>query len=659
MPPPDASAARRRSFWIGALIAALAIAAYLPSLWNGFVWDDDSMLTGNALVRAADGLHRFWFTRQPTDYWPITSTSLWLEWRLWGMHPAGYHATNLLLHAAECVLLWRILLRLRLPGAALAAMLFAVHPVNVESVAWIAQRKNLVAMLFYLASIGCFLRSNWAEKGARSLDRWYGLSLAAFGLALLSKGSVAPLPLVLLGIIAWRRKLRAGDLLRVLPFLVLAIVLAAVNVWFQTHGNGQEIRHADFLQRLLGAGAAVWFYLGKALWPAHLVFVYPQWTVTADELRWWLPLLAALAFTIVLLVLPRARSLRFAWLYFGVMLVPVLGFADVYFMRYSLVADHYQHLALIGIVAWIAAAWAGWRAAPGVRVGAAGAVLAALLILTWRQAATYRDADTLYQATLREDPGSWMVLNNLGQLRLDAGRLDEARRDLGEALRLNPDFAEAWVNLGTLEFDTGQFDAAAADARRALQLQPNYPKAYYNLGTALHALRRNAQAAAAFAAAVRQDPEYAEAENSWGVALAESGSPDDARRHYRRALALDPEYAEAHNNLGNALARSGQVDGAIAEYGRALAAQPAYPEAERNLGLALEHTGHLAEAAEHFRRAAQLRPGDFVVRNDLGVALAQSGRLDEAIAAWEEALRLNPDYASARQNLSRARGMGR
>ncbi|HVW20521.1 MAG TPA: tetratricopeptide repeat protein [Opitutaceae bacterium] len=659
MPSPAPAAGRRRPSWTMALIAALALAAYLPTLWNGFVWDDDAMLTRNALIRAADGLRRFWFTRQPADYWPVTSTSLWLEWRLWGPHAAGYHAVNLLLHLAECLLLWRILLRLRVPGAALAAMLFAVHPVNVESVAWIAQRKNLVAMLFYLASIACFLRSGWAEGDGRRLDRWYALSLAAFLLALLSKGSVAPLPLVLLGILAWRRRLRPGDLARVFPFLALAALLAWVNVWFQTHGNGQQIRHADLLQRLLGAGAAVWFYLGKALWPAHLVFVYPQWRVSAAELRWWLPLLAAAAVTAALLAAKRARGLRFAWLYFGVMLAPALGFADVYFMRYSLVADHYQHLALIGVVAWLGAAWAGWRAAPALRLGAAGAVLAAFLVLTWRQVATYRDADTLYQATLRRDPAGWMVYNNLGQLRLEAGRLDEARRDLEEALRLNPDFAEAWLNLGTLEYDRRRFDAAIADAQQALRIQPRYPEAYYNLGTALHALRRNDEAAAAFAAAVQQNPDYAEAENNWGVALAESGSLDDARRHYRRALELDPAYAEAHNNLANALAAAGRTDEAIAEYDRALAAQPDYPEAERNLGLALEHASRWAEAIVHFRRAALLRPGDAVVRNDLGVALAQAGRLDEAIAAWEEAVRLDPGYGSARQNLSRAREMRR
>ena len=412
--------------WAGALLAVVALVAYLPVLRAGFVWDDDTFLTQNPLIRAADGLRRFWFTTDATDYWPMTSTTLWVEWRIWGMQAAGYHATNLLLHVAECMMLWRILALLRVPGAFLAAMLFAVHPVNVESVAWIAERKNLVAMLFFLGSVFCFVKKEGASPAqtpgqAGAGRRWYWLSLASFVLAMLSKGSVAMLPLVLLGLVAWKRRVGARDLLELFPFFAAAAVLAAVNVWFQEHGGTEVIRSAGPLDRLLGAAGVVWFYLYKALWPLKLIFVYPQWRVDSADWRWWIPLFSAVIVTILLLRRALAKSeagairspLLAAWLYFCVMLVPVMGFADVYFMKYSLVADHYQHLALIGVVAFAGSAWARWRFRGSEAVAAVA--VCALACLTWRQCLNYRDAETLYRATIASDPSSWMAHNNLGR----------------------------------------------------------------------------------------------------------------------------------------------------------------------------------------------------------------------------------------------------
>ena len=258
-----------------ALVLGLTTLAYLPSLANGFIWDDDISLTQNPAILSGDGLRQFWFTTETPDYWPVTATTLWAEWRLWGMNPLGYHVSNLALHLAEVALLWAVLRRLRVPGAAVAALLFALHPVNVESVAWITQRKNLVALLFFLLSIYAFVR---AEEGARSA---YGLSLFAFVLALLSKGSVAVLPVVLLGLIAYRRRLERRDLLRLLPFFLVAGALTLVDIWFQGHhlAAAETIRSAGAVERILGAGAVVWFYLSKALLPIHLLLPYPQWRI--------------------------------------------------------------------------------------------------------------------------------------------------------------------------------------------------------------------------------------------------------------------------------------------------------------------------------------------------------------------------------------------
>jgi protein O-mannosyl-transferase len=663
MPLPTADLTSRRTrLGLAALLVVLGLAVYLPSLRNGFVWDDDSFLTKNALIQAPDGLARFWFTTQPTDYWPVTSTSLWLEWRLWGAHAGGYHATNLALHLAEALLLWGILRRLRVPGAYLAALLFALHPVNVETVAWIAQRKNLMAMLFYLLSIFWFLRTGWVAPAARKYGLAYALSLFAFLLALLSKGSVAPLPVVLLGIIAWQRRLTWRDVAGLAPFFVISAALIAVNIWFQTHGLHEIIRQATATERLLGAAGAVWFYLYKAVLPVDLIFVYPQWHVSAGEARWWLPLLAALTLTAALW---RARrsvpAAWFAWVYFVVLLLPVLGFTDVFFMRYSLVADHYQHLALIGVLALAAAGWDRWRRQPA---GATLAWIAAALVvggygvLTWRQAGTYRDEETLYRATLERSPGSWMVYNNLGLLDSAAGRKAAAAQDYEQAIRFNPAFAEAYLNRGELQLELGRIPEAIGNFQEAWRLRPSYPEACYNLGNAFHRVGQNAEAVADFEAALRLRPYYPQAENNLGAALVDLGRVPEAIRHYERAIQLDPAYADVHFNLANALAGQGHDPEAIAEYAAALRLKPDYPEAENNLALADERIRQLDAAIAHFQAALRLRPQYLQARNNLGVALAMAQRAAEARAQFEEVLRQEPNYPSALQNLARLRAMG-
>ncbi len=423
------------------LIVVAVFLVYLPALSGGFVLDDDLLLTENNLIQAPDGLHRFWCTAEATDYWPVTNTTLWIEWRLWGMHPDGYHVTNLILHIVESLLIWVILRKLSVPGAFWAAVIFAVHPVSVESVAWIASRKNLMAMLFALLSILWYLK--YIKHAHRLIDHagqrsrtmpafssfilhpssfylWYWLSLAAFVLAMLSKGSAAVLPVLLLLIVWWLRPLTKWDLLRTVPFFLVAAVLSGVNVWFQTHGSGEVIRSSGFVERLLAAGVIVWFYLYKAFLPVDLAFIYPLWHVDVGNPLWWLPLAAALALTAALWWYRNAwsRPFLFAWSFFCVALVPVLGFVDVGFMKHSLVADRYQHAAIIAAIALAAAGWNLWRrhardtfywAAATIAFAAAGS----LAFLTWQQNGLYHDALTLYQAALQKNPNSWMAHYNL------------------------------------------------------------------------------------------------------------------------------------------------------------------------------------------------------------------------------------------------------
>jgi len=554
-----------------ALIAAVALLAYLPTLRNGFVWDDDAFLTDNVLIKAPDGLRRFWLTTEPVDYWPMTSSTLWVEWRLWGLHAAGYHATNLLLHIAEAGLLWLILRRLRLPGALFAALLFAVHPVNVESVAWIAQRKNLMAMLFFLLSAYFFLRTKWWDPAGDNVGKSngadraaYGLSLLAFVLAMLSKGSVAMLPVALAGLIWWRRGLTWRDGLRLAPYFAVGAGLAAVNVWFQAHGSKVVLRTAGFEERLLGAGAVVWFYLSKALWPAHLMFVYPLWRIAVGNPLWWLPLLAAAAVTGWLgwkarihslnsglgAAIPAARgdgadwrAVFLAWVYFGVMLVPVMGFTDIVFMRYSLVADHYQHLAIIGVIALAAAGLARWSSGwpRGLARLLGGLLVGTLAVISWRQAAMYRNSETLYESTIARNPDCWMAHNNLAILLVNAGRIPAAAEEFKEALRLKPDDANNENNLGTALVRLGRTQEAIPEYEAALRIQPDYPEVHFDLGLARMQLGQSGEAIAEFRQAIRLRPKSAAAYFALALALRQAGREQDAIAAHDKGLQLRSE----------------------------------------------------------------------------------------------------------------------
>jgi tetratricopeptide (TPR) repeat protein len=488
-----------------AFIVVVTSIAYLPSWHGGFILDDDGLLTKNTLVHAPDGLHSIWFTTQTQDYWPLTYTTFWLEWRLWGDDPTGYHLVNLALHVAAALLIWTILYRLSVPGAFLAAVLFALHPVNVESVAWISQRKNTLALLFFLLSILWYLNYDrtLTRRSAETTNAsaqsnlpdpprkagWYWLSLCAFALALLSKGSVVVLPPILLGLIWWRRKIEKADLTRMAPFFVLAVAFTAVNIWFQSLATPGVIRAANFTERLLGAGAVVWFYLYKALWPLNLAFVYPAWHIQPNRWWWWLPLSAAIGVTALLWWQRNTawgRSLLLAWGFFCVALVPVMGFTDVGYMRFSLVADHYQHIAIIGVLALVAAAWSDWRqhsvgSLHHAATAAAVVVVGTLTYLTWQQSGLYQNARTAYEAALEKNPDSWMLHGNLGGTLADEGEAAAAIEQLDEALRLNPASYDAEFNLGRTLIKLHRLPEALEHLQDAVRLKPDYYAAYYQL----------------------------------------------------------------------------------------------------------------------------------------------------------------------------------
>jgi tetratricopeptide (TPR) repeat protein len=674
-----------RRLWPLALLGVVATIAYLPLYRAGFIWDDDSMLTANPLIRSSDGLYQFWLTRHAVDYWPVTYSTLWLEWRLWGLHPLGYHLTNLALHVTEAVLLAVVLRRLRAPGAWLAALIFAVHPVNVESVAWIAQRKNLMAMLFYLLAILWFLKAEDTVAAVDSgteplprLRRWYWLSLIAFSLAMLSKGSVATLPLVLAGIICWRRRLNASDLRRLAPFFVIAAALAAVDIWFQSRDTAEAIRTVAWPERLMGAGGIIWFYLGKALWPARLIFVYPSWRIQAANPLWWMPFLGVLGFTALLWTLARkernspgppwARAGLFAWGYFCVSLLPVLGFTDVYFMKFSLVADHYAHVALIGVVAWmgftVASFWP--RTSAGTRVALSVLVslgVVSLSALTWRQNRMYRDAETLYRTILEQNPAAWMVHSNLGLLLAAKPNPGPApRAEFEAALRLKPDYAEAHNNLG-LEWEKipGRQGDALAEFREALRLKPRYALAHKNLADWLMKIGGHfPEAAFHYEEALRQGPDEAETEENLAVALAQlPDRQDDALVHYEAALRLRPDFADAHDNLAIQLAKiPGRWPEAVFHYEAALRINPNDAAVHNNLAVVLgKIPGRETDAIRHFETAIQLDPNDADTHyNFANQLMREPALLARAITQYELAVRLRPGFAAAHFGLGVADG---
>lgn len=658
------------------LLAGTAI-VYLPVWHAGLIWDDGTSVVNNPLIRRTEGLYQFWFSTLPVSYYPVTSSLLWLEWRLWGNAPLGYHLLNVLLHSLNAVLLWRALRRLNVPGAWLAAALFAVHPVNVESVAWISEQKNTLAMLFCLLSVLSYLRFDaLARTTPSALDpvadgqatavhdggRWYWLSLGAFVLALLSKTSAAPLPFVLLGLAWWRGgHVRRRDIARSVPFFCASVSVGLISRWFETHrAIGSDFMSTEsFWTRLAGAGSAAWFYLYKAILPIDLRPIYPRWELDAGQWYSWLPLLlvgaGAHACWRYRATLGKGPTLSLG--YFLTMLLPVLGFLDINFMRYSRVADRWQYFAIIGPIALAAAALFPARALTDQRrrwaIAFSGAALGVLAVLSYRQCGIYADPLTFWQAALAGSPDSPIAHNNLGTVLLERGRLDEAKAHFERVLAMDPEHAMAHYNLGGVLRQQGQVDEALAQFQRAVDIAPQNAEAELNLGELQADRGQLDKATAHFERALELEPENAELHNAVGLALLRKGELDRALSHFQRALEIRPAFAQAHGNLARALSQKGQLDAAIAELERAIELEPQQPEAYNNLANLLRQQGRLAEAVTHYQKALELRPGYAMAHYNLGEVLQQTGELSAAVAQFQIALRLRPDFAPAQRALDR------
>jgi tetratricopeptide (TPR) repeat protein len=645
----------------GALLLLVVVAVYWPALHGQFVWDDALLVDKNPLVTGKLSLLTVWFR---TDF-PLTIVAFWLEWLAWGNHPVPYHVVNVLLHALGTILVWRVPARLKIPGAWFAALLFAVHPVCVESVAWISEMKNTLSLPFFLASIWCYLgfeeergkergegKGEREEGGGRKSDIarrkagrsslfslpssiFYLLSLALFLLALLSKTSTVMLPVVLLLCAWWQRgRVTRRDVWRTSPFFALALVFGLMSVWYQKVITLEPVQAENFWGRLAGAGRTVWFYLGKVVWPVNLSMIYPRWTIDPAAPRAWVPLLLLGCVLLLCWWFRRrwGRAALFGLGYFVITLFPAMGFFDMYYLALSRVADHFVYLPLIGIVALAAAGLSAlgarffalerrmprlqsvppdWASAfaRAACVGVAAALIVAFSLLTMQRARVLARDELLWRDTLVKNPSSWTAYNNLGCLLAAQNKYGEAIKEFESSLQFNADNAQAHCNLGRALAATGRPAAAESQFKRALALRPQ------NAGI----------------------------QESFGAFLAAQGKVDEAISHLRESVKLEPD-VPTRLELAGLLHGVGDDRGAATQFRDVLAAKPDSQEALNNLAWLLATCSDATvrngpEAVRLAERACRLTQfKDIRSLGTLAAAYAEAGRFGEAVATAQQAL---------------------
>lgn len=622
---------------LAALLAALGAWIYAPALHGTWLWDDNSELTSNLAVRdaSAHSLVRIWFAPSGPDYLPLKTSVQWVEWQLWqDRSTLGYHLVSLALHLASALLLWRVLRQLGVRLAWLGAVLWVVHPLAVDSVAWLAELKNTLSLPLLLLAL-----SAWLGYDSTGRARSFVAALLLFAASLLSKSSGVMLPVVLLLIIWWRRgRITGRELVMLVPFFTVSLVLGLATIQFQ-HAHAivdatWDLPPGDLFSRTVAAGQSLAFYTAKTLLPVGLAPVYPRWPLDASVLHCW-PWVLAVAL-VVLCWRRRATWGRHALLGFGFFalnLLPVLGFVDMAYLHIGWVADHLAYLSLVAGVG-LAAAGASLLVAqvPAARrtyfTVSLAAACVALAALSRSYAAAFASPDALWSYTLAREPDSWLAHNNLGASLLHQGKWTEAEVHLQAAVRLKPAYAVGHVNLADALLHLGRTTEALAQNEEALRLDRGSVEAHYNLANL----------------------------------LAQSGRLPEAVDHYREALRLAPDSVDAQVNLANTLVQLNRLPEALEHYAAAVRVNPAAFDAQLSYGNVLAATGQLGLATEHFNRAVQLRPDSAEAQYSLADALAAAGHLPESLPHYEAALRVAPDnpqlrasYAEARAALARPR----
>ncbi len=661
-----------------ALLFGAGFAAYLPALHGAFITDDLDYVTAPAL-RSLQGLWLIW-TRVGAVHqfwWPILHSAFWVEHRLWGDAVEGYHLTNVLLHVTAAFLVVAIMRRLGLPGPWLAGLLWALHPACVESVAWISEQKNTLSTVFYLASALVYLDFDKSRRPAR-----YFQALGLFALALMSKSVTATLPAALLVVLWWRRGRLdwKPDIRPLIPWLGIGASYGLFTSLVERRFTGAA--GPDFAMtlaaRCLLAARVVWFYALKLFWPADLTFFYRRWTVDPAQWGQYLPaagLIAAAVAGAWLAVKGRRGPLAAFLLFFGT-LVPVLGLFDVYWFRFSYVADHLQYLATLYVLAPVASCLVlAVNRVPKPARRPAGAAVAAVVVvlgaLSWNQSGLYRDGETLFADSVARNPDAWAAEYSLGVLIAETpSRMPEALRHLETAVRLKPDSLEVHYNLASALAETpGRLMDAIGEFEAALRVDPNYAQGHYGLaGCLVKVPGRLPDAITHLEAALRLkptmiegriEPDPASVHADLGAALTQTpGGLQEGIVHLETAVRLDPDLAEARFNLAGAYLKvQGRTADAIAEYQAALRIRPDWAEAHFDLGVVLSGLpGRLPDAVAEFEAALRAAPDFAEAHYGLGQALAAiPGRLPEAVSHIEAAARLRPDVDEIRQTLARLR----
>ncbi len=589
----------KRDWFFCLILAVVTILAYQHAWHGGFLWDDDAYIINNELLTAPDGWQRIWFSLDsPSQYFPFTYSTFRIEHALWGLDTTGYHWVNLLLHVGNALLVWAVLARLKVPGSWLAAAIFALHPVQVESVAWITERKNVLMGFFFLLTLLAWIA--FVDKRSRRPWMFYCLALISYVLALSAKATACTLPAALF-LILWLQKkpITMRRFIQIVPFVVLGIGMGLLAVWWERYHQGTNRGVFTFLspmERILVASRAVWFYLSKIFWPSNLTFIYPRWNISPADLIDYIWLLAGIAACVAIYFIRRyfGRSVEVAAAFFVATLTPVLGFIMLFTFRYTFVADHYQYLACIGPIALASAGivalsdrFTHYRA---VIVSGALLVVASFGTLTWRQAATYSDIETLWRTTLARNPECWMAHTNIGIVFLQQGKIDDAIAHYRLALQMQADSWDAEYNLGTALVAKGQVDEAILHCERAVGMRPMDPDAQVSLGNALSA----------------------------------KGRIDEAIAHYQKAIAAQPDHFLARYSLGHALLEKGELEGAIQVCRSALLLRPSDADCQTTLAIALEEKGNPTEAIQHYQKALELAPKSISTLTNLAWLLATS-----------------------------------
>jgi Tfp pilus assembly protein PilF len=691
---------RKQHGWLALALAALALAVYLPVRQAGFLtYDDQHYVRENPHVSSGlTAANAAWaFTAFSAGNWhPLTWISHMADCQIFGLDPAGHHLVNALLHALNAALLFHVFARLTgAPWRSLfLAALFAVHPLNVESVAWIAERKNVLSTLFWLLTLAAYHRYVLRPGTGR-----YLAVAGAFALGLLSKPMVVTLPLVLLLLDFWplgRLDPRARDAPRVarrlvlekVPLLALAAASALLTVLAQRAGGAiTSLQDIPFGLRVANALTAYVRYLGKAAWPAELSAFYPH---PGAALPLWKPALAGLVLVAVSAAVVRAAPARgylpVGWFWYLGTLVPVIGLVQV---GSQAMADRYAYVPLIGV--FLVAVWGlGDLLARRPReLALAGAcAVAALAAAARHQVARWHDSRALFEHALRVTEGNDVAHLNLGIVEAQERRWDRAGAHFQEALRVRPDSVEALTQMGVALAQQGRTEEAVGRLQAALALNPGWADAHANLGVALLRQGRTEEAIRHLRQAVALAPEAPEAQANLAAALARNGDReeamrslaaagrlapgsaavrsrmgsvllaegrlDDAASHFEAALALDPGRADALNGLGVLLMRKGDLPGAVVRYTAALAADPRQADAHANLGEALLRQGKLEEARAHLERALEADGRHAAANVTLGVLKARAGRMEEAVAHFTRALEGDPRHPEALNNLGAA-----